>query len=53
MEQRLLRRMGKTHEAVLRSVERGWVALHDVGSKRLELSAALTEEGRRLARKGR
>ena len=52
-EQRLLRGMGETGETVLRSVERGWVTLHGNGSKPLERSAALTGEGRKLARKGR
>jgi hypothetical protein len=52
-EQRLVREMGETQEAVLRSIERGWVTLHGVESKPRERSAALTEEGRRVARKGR
>ena len=53
MEQRILRGMGETIETVLRSVELGWVTLHGEGSRLLGHSAALTEEGRRLARKGR
>jgi hypothetical protein len=34
-------------------VERGWVILEGTSGKPLELKAALTDEGRRLARKGR
>ncbi len=49
-EQRALRGIGEAHEAVLRAVERGWATLQGEGSKR---SAALTEEGRKVARKGR
>jgi len=50
MEQR---GMGETLETVLRSVELGWVTLHGNGTKSLERSAAMTDEGRRLARRGR
>jgi hypothetical protein len=53
LEQGLLQGMGETLETVLRSVELGWVTLHGNGSKLLERIAALTDEGRRLARKGR
>jgi hypothetical protein len=53
MEQRLLRGMGETLETVLRSVELGWITLHGNGTKPLERSAAMTDEGRRLARRGR
>jgi hypothetical protein len=49
----LLHKMGETRETVLRSVELGWVTLHGVEHKPREQTAALTEEGRRLARKGR
>ena len=52
-EQRALREMNEEIETVLRSVGRGWITLHGAGSKLLERSVALTEEGRRLARKGR
>jgi hypothetical protein len=50
---RELRGMGEASATVLRAAERGWVILRDVGSKSLKRSAALTDEGRRLARKGR
>ena len=36
-----------------RAVERGWVILEGTSGKPLEREAALTDEGRRLARKGR
>jgi hypothetical protein len=36
-----------------RAVERGWVVLQGVGGKPLDRKAALTDEGRRLASKGR
>ena len=36
---------------VARAVERGWIILQ--GDKALERKAALTDEGRRLARRGR
>jgi len=53
-----LRGMGELRATVERAVERGWVILEDVagaarGGKPLERKAALTDEGRRLARKGR
>jgi hypothetical protein len=38
---------------ISRAVERGWVILHDVRGKPLDRKAALTDEGRRLARRGR
>ena len=38
---------------VERAVERGWVVLEGTSGKLLERRAALTDEGRRLARKGR
>ena len=38
---------------VTRAVERGWVVLQDVKGKPLDRKAALTDEGRRLARRGR
>jgi hypothetical protein len=43
----------QTSATVLRAAERGWVVLRDVGSKSLRRSAALTDEGRLLARKSR
>ena len=50
--------MGELRATVERAVERGWVILEGVaatarGGKLLERRAALTDEGRRLARKGR
>jgi hypothetical protein len=53
MEWQVLRGMGELRETVLRAVERGWVILQGAGGKPLERSAALTDEGRRLARRGR
>jgi hypothetical protein len=44
--------MGELRVTVERAVERGWVILEGMG-KLLERKAALTDEGRRLARKGR
>jgi hypothetical protein len=38
---------------IARAVERGWVILGGTSGKPLELKAALTDEGRRLARKNR
>ena len=52
MERQLLRSMGERLEAVLRSVERGWITLHP-GPKPRDRTAALTDDGRRVARKGR
>lgn len=46
-----LRGMDELRVTVARAVERGWVVLQ--GSKPLERKAALTGEGRRLARRGR
>ena len=43
--------MDESAVTVARAVERGWVVLQ--GSKPLERKAALTGEGRRLARRGR
>ena len=45
--------MGESAATISRAVERGWVILQDVRSKPLDRKAALTDEGRRLARKGR
>jgi hypothetical protein len=44
--------IGELRVTVERAVERGWVILEGMG-KLLERKAALTDEGRRLARKGR
>ena len=53
-----LRGMGELRATVERAVERGWVILEDEsatarGGKPLQRNAALTDEGRRLARRGR
>jgi hypothetical protein len=53
-----LRGMGELRATVERAIERGWVILEGAaatarGGKLLERRAALTDEGRRLARKGR
>jgi hypothetical protein len=53
MEWHVLRGMGELRETVLRAVERGWVTLRAVAGKPHHRSAALTDEGRRLARRGR
>jgi hypothetical protein len=48
-----LRGMGELAATVARAVERGWIILEGTSGKPLERKAALTDEGRRLARKGR
>src|ERR1700716_3590672 len=45
--------MDESRKTMARAVERGWVILQEVSRKPLDLKAALTDEGRRLARKGR
>jgi hypothetical protein len=45
--------LGESAASISRAVERGWVVLRGVGGKLLERKAALTDEGRRLARRGR
>jgi len=45
--------MNESRTAIARAVERGWIILDGTSGKPLELKAALTDEGRRLARKGR
>ena len=49
----VLHGMGESAATISRAVERGWVALEAVRGKPLERKAALTNEGRRLARSGR
>ena len=49
----VLHGMGESAATISRAVERGWVILQDVRGKPLDRKAALTDEGRRLARKGR
>ena len=53
MQWRVLHGMGESAATISRAVERGWVILQDVRGKPLDRKAALTDEGRRLARKGR
>jgi hypothetical protein len=53
MQWRVLYGMGESAATIFRAVERGWVVLQGDGGKPLERKAALTDEGRRLARKGR
>jgi hypothetical protein len=45
--------MDESRKTMARAVERGWVILQEVSRKPLDRKAALTDEGRRLARKGR
>ena len=51
MQWQVLHGMGESAAAISRAVERGWVVLQEVRGKPLELKAALTDEGRRLARR--
>jgi hypothetical protein len=53
MQWQVLRGMGESAATISRAVERGWVVLQEVRGKPLEHNAALTSDGRRLARKGR
>jgi len=53
MQWQVLLGMGESAATISRAVERGWVVLQDVRGKPLDRKAALTDEGRRLARKGR
>ena len=53
MQWQVLLGMGESAATISRAVERGWVILQDVRGKPLERKAALTDEGRRLSRKGR
>jgi hypothetical protein len=48
-----LPRMYESRASIFRAVERGWVVLWGTSGKPLQLKAALTDEGRRLARRGR
>jgi hypothetical protein len=48
-----LRDLGETPNTVARAVERRWVILDSAGGGLQGRCAALTDEGRRLARKGR
>jgi hypothetical protein len=53
MEWKLLSGLGESRETALWAVERGWVIIKGVGGKPLDRSVALTDEGRRLARRAR
>jgi len=53
MQWQILHGMGESAATISRAVERGWVILQGVGLKPLCRKAALTDEGRRLARRGR
>jgi hypothetical protein len=53
MQSQILLGMGESAVTISRAVERGWVLLQEVRGKPLERKVALTDEGRRLARKGR
>ena len=53
MQWQVLLGMGESAVTISRAVERGWVLLQEVRGKPLDRKAALTDEGRRLARKGR
>src|SRR6266478_1637852 len=50
MQWQVLHGMGESAATISRAVERGWVVLQEVSRKPLERMAALTDEGRRLAR---
>ena len=49
----VLHGMGESAATISRAVERGWVILQEESRRPLERKVALTDEGRRLARKGR
>ena len=53
MQWTILQGIDESRATIARAVERGWVLLEGTSSKPLERKAALTDEGRRLARKGR
>ena len=48
-----LKGIDEASATIARAVERGWVVLQELSRKPLDRKAALTDEGRRLARKGR
>jgi hypothetical protein len=48
-----LKGIDESPATIARAVERGWVIFQEVSRKPLDRMAALTDEGRRLARKGR
>jgi hypothetical protein len=53
MQWHVLHGLGESAATISRAVERGWVVLQGVGTKPLDRTAALTNEGRRLARRAR
>jgi type II secretory pathway component PulK len=53
MQWQVLLGMGESAATISRAVERGWVILQDLKGNPLDRKAALTDEGRRLARRGR
>jgi type II secretory pathway component PulK len=53
MQWQVLLGMGESAATISRAVERGWVILQDLKGNPLDREAALTDEGRRLARRGR
>jgi hypothetical protein len=53
MQWHVLHGMGEKAATISQAVNREWVILQDVRGKPMERKAALTDEGRRLARKGR
>jgi hypothetical protein len=53
MQWATLHGMDESRATVARAIERGWVILQHVRGKPLDRLAALTDEGRRVARKGR
>jgi hypothetical protein len=52
MQWQVLSGIGESAATISRAVERGWVILQDVRGRPLDRKAALTDEGRRLVRKG-
>jgi hypothetical protein len=53
MQWATLQGIDESRATIARAVERGWVILEGTSGKPPERKAALTDEGRRLARKGR
>jgi hypothetical protein len=53
MQWATLQGMGESMATISRAVERGWVILEGTSGKPLGRKAALTDEGRHLARRGR
>ena len=53
MQWQVLLGLGESAATISRAVEHGWVILQNVQGTPLDRKAALTDEGRRLARKGR